>query len=73
VTAIGEAEAGKFKVVSTIPTQATARTMALDPRTHRLYLPAATPMPAPAVAQPKTKGGRRGAVPGSFVIIVVGD
>jgi DNA-binding beta-propeller fold protein YncE len=73
VTAIGEAEPGKFKVVSTIPTQATARTMALDPRTHRLYLPAATPMPAPAGAQPKTKGSRRGAVRGSFVIIVVGE
>jgi hypothetical protein len=48
--------------------------MTIDPRTHRLYLPAATPMPAPASAQPKTKGGgRRGTVPGSFVIIVVGD
>ena len=73
VTVIGEAEPGKYKVVSTIPTQATARTMALDPKTHRLYLPAATPMPAPARAQPKTKGSRRGNVPGSFVIIVVGD
>jgi DNA-binding beta-propeller fold protein YncE len=73
VTIIGESEPGKFKVVATIPTQATARTMTLDPTTHRLYLPAATPMPAPADAQPKTKGGRRGIVPGSFVIIVVGD
>jgi DNA-binding beta-propeller fold protein YncE len=73
VTVIGESEPGKFKVVSTIPTQATARTMALDPKTHRLYLSAATPMPAPADAQPKTKGGRRGNVPGSFVIVVVGD
>jgi DNA-binding beta-propeller fold protein YncE len=73
VTVIGEVEPGKFKVVSTIPTQPTARTMALDPGTHRLYLSAATPMPAPAGAQPKTKGGRRGTVPGSFVIIVVGD
>jgi hypothetical protein len=60
-------------VVATIPTQATARTMTLEPRTHRLYLPAATPMPAPAGAQPKAKGGRRSNVPGSFVIIVVGD
>jgi DNA-binding beta-propeller fold protein YncE len=73
LTAIGEAEPGKFKVVASIPTQATARTMAVDPTTHRLYLSAATPMPAPAGAQPKTKGGRRGTVPGSFVIVVVGD
>jgi DNA-binding beta-propeller fold protein YncE len=71
VTAIGEDGPGQFKVVATIPTQATARTMALDPKTHRLYLSAATPAPAPAGTQ--TKGGRRGNVPGSFVIVVVGD
>ncbi len=74
VTAVGEGEPGTFKVVATIPTQATARTMALDPKTHRLYLSAATPLPAPAEpagAQPKAKGGRRGNVPGSFVIVVV--
>ena len=49
--------------------------MTLDPRTHRLYLSAATPLPAPAaaVAKAKAKGGRRGNVPGSFVIVVVGD
>jgi hypothetical protein len=73
ITVVGEAEPGKFKVVSTIPTQATARTITLDPTTHRLYLPAATPVPTPAGAQPKTKGGRRGNVPGSFVIVVVSD
>jgi len=71
VTAIGEAKPGEFQVVATIPSQATARTMALDPKTHRLYLSAATPLPAPAGAQ--AKGGRRGNVPGSFVIVVVGD
>ena len=71
VTVIGEAEPGQFKVVATIPTQATARTMALDPRTHRLYLSAATPAPA-AAGTPK-KGGRRANVPGSFVIVVVGE
>jgi DNA-binding beta-propeller fold protein YncE len=74
VTVIGEDGPGKYKVVATIPTQATARTMAIDPKTHRLYLSAATPLPAPAAGQPKTKGGgRRGSVPGSFVIVVVGD
>jgi DNA-binding beta-propeller fold protein YncE len=74
VTVVGEGEPGQFKVLSTIPTQATARTMTLDPRTHRLYLSAATPAPAPAPAgtAPQTKG-RRGNVPGSFVIVVVGD
>ena len=61
VTAVGEGEPGQFKVVATIPTQASARTMALDPKTHRLYLSAATagpPPPAPAEGQPKTKGRR---------------
>jgi len=75
VTVVGEGEPGRFKVVSTIPTQASARTMALDPMTHRLYLSAATAGPtpaAPAGTQPQTKG-RRSYVPGSFVIVVVGD
>ena len=71
VTIIGEPEPGKFKVVATVTTQATARTMTIDPKTHRLYLSAATPVAAPAGAQ--TRGGRRGNVPGSFAIIVVGD
>jgi hypothetical protein len=30
-------------------------------------------MAAPAGAQPKGKGGRRGMVPGSFAIIVAGE
>jgi YVTN family beta-propeller protein len=76
VTAVGEGEPGQFKVVATIPTQASARTMTIDPKTHRLYLSAATAAPAvakPAAgAEPKTKG-RRGMVPNSFVIVVVGD
>jgi hypothetical protein len=71
VTIIGEPEPGHFKVVATVPTQPTARTMTIDPKTHRLYLSAATPAAAPAGAQ--KKGGRRGNVPGSFVIVVVGD
>jgi hypothetical protein len=71
VTVVGESEPGKFRVVATVPTQATARTMTIDPKTHRLYLSAATPASAPAGTE--KKGGRRGNVPGSFVIIVVGD
>ena len=73
VTVIGEPEPGRFKVVATIPTQASARTMALDPKTHRLYLSAASAAPPAAGTQPQAKGGRRGYVPGSFVVLVVGD
>ncbi len=72
VTVVGEGEPGRFKVVASIPTQAGARTMALDPVTHRVYLSAATAGPAPADGKAQTKG-RRSYVPGSFVLIVVGD
>ena len=75
VTVVGEAAPGQFQVIATIPTQASARTLALDPKTHRLYLSAATAGPAPAApadTQPKIKG-RRNYVAGSFMIIVVGD
>ncbi len=76
VTVVGEAKPGQLQVVATIPTQTSARTMTLDPKTHRLYLSAATyeptPVPADAATKPQTKG-RRPIVPGSFAIIVVGD
>ena len=71
VTVVGEGRPGEYKVVATVPTQASARTMTLDPRTHRLYLSAATAAPAPAAGQPQPKGRRF--APNSFVIIVVGD
>ena len=72
VTGVGETEPGKFAVISTIPTQASARTMTLDPKTHRLYLSAASVGPAPPGGRPQRRG-RRNFVPGSFVIVVVGD
>jgi len=77
VSVVREQGAGKFGVAATIPTQSGARTMALDPKTHRLYLSSATvapaaPAPAPA-DQTKKKGRGRNYVPGSFVIVVVGD
>ena len=82
LTVVREEAPGQFGVVATIPTQAGARTMTLDPKTHRIYLSAATPEPAPAAkAETKTapaakgKGGGRGRrmVPGSFVVLVVGE
>jgi DNA-binding beta-propeller fold protein YncE len=73
ITAVRETEPGKFSAIMTIPTQPGARTMALDPKTHRLYLSAATIAPDPA-GQTQTQGrGRRNFVPGSFVILVIGD
>ena len=72
ISVIREAAPGKFEVARTIKTQVSAKTIALDPRTHRLYLSAATPENAPA-AQKTTRGSRRRYVPGSFVVVVVGE
>src|SRR5271166_4150776 len=49
ISVIREEEPGKFQVVKTITTQKSAKTIAMDPKTHRLYLSAATPESAPAV------------------------
>jgi DNA-binding beta-propeller fold protein YncE len=81
LTVVREEEPGRFGVVATIPTQPGARTMTLDPKTHRIYLSAATYAPAPeadaATKKPAAKGKgagrRRNIVPGSFVVLVVGD
>ena len=68
---IREQSPGRYEVAKTVKTQVSAKTIALDPKTHRLYLSAATPEPAAAAST--KKGGRRRYVPGSFVVLVVGD
>jgi DNA-binding beta-propeller fold protein YncE len=74
ITVVRESEPGKYEVAKTIKSQVSAKTIAFDPRSGRLYLSAATPdtSPAPQPA-PKTKGSRRRYVPGSFVVLVVGE
>jgi DNA-binding beta-propeller fold protein YncE len=63
-----------FTVVQTLTTAAGARTLALDTKTHRVYLPAADFADASASAE-NGGGGRRhpAAKPGSFKILVVGS
>ena len=56
---------GKASIVDTVKTQVSARTIAVDPRDGRLYLPAAEYGPKPAT-------GRAPLIPGSFKILVVG-
>jgi DNA-binding beta-propeller fold protein YncE len=63
----------QYEVVETIKTQVSAKTIAMDPETHRLYLSAATPEPIPVDKAAKKGGVRRTYVPGSFVVLVVGD
>lgn len=70
VTVVHEDSPSRFRVVQTIQTLRGARTMALDPRTHRLYLATAKfgPRPAPTPARPHPWPS---IVPGSFMLLVV--
>lgn len=72
VTVVREVTADSFVVAETVPTQRGARTLALDPQTHRLYLATAEfgPAPAPTAELPRP---RSPILPGTFVILVVGS
>jgi hypothetical protein len=66
LTVIEEKPADTYKVLATVPTQESARTMALDTKTHHILLVAARFKPA-------ASGERRGAmIADSFVVLVVG-
>ncbi|GFO57625.1 hypothetical protein GMSM_46320 [Geomonas sp. Red276] len=67
LTVVREASPGKFEVAETVPTRRGCRTMAIDPKTHTLYLPAARFNPPPAGSR-----NRPAMIPGSFEILVVG-
>ena len=58
---------GTWTVAETVKTPVSARTMGLDPATHRLYLAAAETEPA------ATPGGRPRVKPDTFMIVVVGQ
>jgi len=70
LTVIQEESPEKFSVVATIATQVSARTMALDRRSHTIYLAAARFVAPPAGATPQR--GRPNIEPNSFVILVFG-
>jgi len=64
LTVIGE-QNGKFDVEQSLQTAEGARTMGLDPVSHRIFLPTAQEEPAaPGTRHPKMK-------PGSFEVVVV--
>ena len=55
----------KYSVVATVPTKKSARTMGLDVKAHKIFLPAAD-------FDPPAQGERRGKMkPGSFIVLVV--
>jgi DNA-binding beta-propeller fold protein YncE len=68
VTIAREASPDQLQVVQTLQTQPSARTLALDPETHRIYLAAATWQTPPPGATPT--GHRHAMVPGTFKILV---
>jgi DNA-binding beta-propeller fold protein YncE len=65
LTVVHEDSPDKFSVVDTVPTKKSARTMGLDLKTHKIFLPTAEfNAPAP--------GERRGKMkPGSFAVLVL--
>jgi DNA-binding beta-propeller fold protein YncE len=65
LTVVHEDSADKFTVVENVPTKRSARTMALDLKTHNIFLPAADFDPPPAgEKRPKMK-------PDSFVVLML--
>jgi DNA-binding beta-propeller fold protein YncE len=71
LTVIREDSPDKYRVMENIATQKGARTLALDDKTHRIYLVSADfgPPPAPTAERPRP---RPSIVPGTFSLLIVG-
>ena len=69
VTVVHEDSADRYHVAATVPTMTGARTIGLDPKSHRVYTVGARMGPMPAAAP----GTRRRApvIPGSFTLVVL--
>ena len=64
LTVVKRGEDRRYHVAGNVSTQQGARTLAVDPKTHRVYLPTAE-------FGPKAEGqSRPGIKPGSFVVLV---
>src|SRR6476661_7496089 len=61
----------KLRAVQTLKTERGARTMALDPETHRIYLPTAQFQPPPSPS-PGASPGRPSVVPNTLKLLVYG-
>lgn len=68
MSVIHEKDASSFHLVGNIPTKKGARTITVDPQTHKVYLPTADLQPQPAGAT-----GRPKMVPGTFQVLVLGE
>src|SRR3954468_8757626 len=69
LTVVKEESPDKFSVAENVPTEKTARTMALDAKTHKVYVVSAKfgPRPAPTAANPR---GYPPVLPATFVVTV---
>jgi YVTN family beta-propeller protein len=72
VTIAHEDSPERLTVVQTLKTEPRARTMALDPKTHRIYLASARFEAAPKAAEEGAPKRRPAMIPGSFKILVYG-
>jgi YVTN family beta-propeller protein len=70
LTVIHEETPDKFAVVENVSTQRGARTMALDPATHQVYVVTADFGPPPPT--PEQPGPRPAILPNTFVVLVFG-
>ncbi len=68
VTVIKEISPNQYKVIDNIVTKRGARTISLDEKTHKIYLPAADYEP---VASDAPKNARPKMIPGSFQVLVL--
>ncbi len=70
LTVISEKDKNDFSVVETVPTAKGARTMALDTKTHKIYLSSAEYGPAPAATAQNARP-RPAILPNTFKILIV--
>jgi len=70
LTVIREDSPEKFSVAETVPTQAGARTLALDSKTHQVFVVSAKFGPPPAATADNPQP-RRSIVPDTFVVLVL--
>lgn len=71
VTVIRQESPDKYSVLETVQTARGARTMALDLKTHKIFLPLADigPAPPPTAENPRPRGS---ILPGTFRILIFG-
>ena len=71
ITVVHQDAPDTYHVVATVETMPGARTMALDPKSHRLYTVSAKMGPMPAAVPGETRRRRAPLIPGSFTLLVL--